>query len=56
MQPKMQMERVTCNKIKTLCNTLNWGNWNSGFIKLGVRWAERDICLKGISGFFQSNS
>ena len=30
-------------KIKTLCNTLNWGNWNSGFVKLVVRWAERDI-------------
>ena len=25
-----------------LCNTLNWGNWNSGFVKLGVWWAERD--------------
>ena len=22
----------------TLCNTLNWGNWKSGFIKLGVQW------------------
>ena len=22
------------------CNTLNLGNWNSGFVKLGVRWAE----------------
>ena len=31
-------------KIKTLCNTLNWGNWNSGFVKLGVRWAEQEIC------------
>ena len=30
-------------KKKTLCNTLNWGNWYSGFLKLGVRWAERDI-------------
>ena len=29
-------------KKKTLCKTLNWGNWNWGFIKLGVRWAERD--------------
>ena len=28
---------------KTLCNTLNWENWNSGFEKLGVRWAEQDI-------------
>ena len=32
-------------KKKPLCNTLNWGNWNSGFIKLGVQWAERDIYL-----------
>ena len=31
---------------KTLCNTLNWGNWNSGFLKLGVWWGERDISLK----------
>ena len=29
-------------KRETLCNNLNWGNWNSGFGKLGVRWAERD--------------
>ena len=29
-------------KIKALCNTLNWGNWNLGFVKLVVRWAERD--------------
>ena len=21
------------------------GNWNSGFVKFGVRWAERDSCL-----------
>ena len=32
-------------KIKTLCNTLNSGNWNSGFVKLVVRWAERDIIV-----------
>ena len=30
-------------KIKTLCNTLDWGNWNSEFGKLVVRWAEPDI-------------
>ena len=30
-------------KKKTLCNTLSWGNWNSGFVKLGVWWAEQDI-------------
>ena len=29
-------------KRKTLCNTLNWGNWNSGLVKLGVQWAEQD--------------
>ena len=27
-------------KKKTSCNTLNRGNWNSGFGKWGVRWAE----------------
>ena len=32
-------------KIKALCNTLNWGNWNSGFVKLVVRWAERDTFI-----------
>ena len=30
-------------KKKTLCNSLNWGNWILGFIKLDVRWAERGI-------------
>ena len=29
--------------INRLCNTLNWGNWNLGFVKLVVWWAERDI-------------
>ena len=29
-------------KTHTLCNTLNWGNQNSGFVKLGVRWTEQD--------------
>ena len=29
-------------KEKALYNTLNWGNWNTGLVKLGVRWAERD--------------
>ena len=37
-------------KVKTLCNTLNWGKWNSGFIKLGVRWADWD----NIFGNFES--
>ena len=36
-------------KKNTLCNTLNWGNWNSGFVKLGVRLAERDISLVFLS-------
>ena len=39
-------------KKQTLCNTLNLGNWNSGFQKFGVWWAQRDIkeesCLKFI--------
>ena len=30
-------------KYKTLCDTLNSGNWNLGFVKLVVRWAEQDI-------------
>ena len=29
-------------KKKTLCNTLNWGSWDSGMVKLGVWWAEWD--------------
>ena len=35
---------MTCyiKKKKTLCNTLDWGNWYSGFVKLGVWWAEQD--------------
>ena len=32
-------------RIKTLCNTLNWGCWNSRFVKLVVLWVERYICL-----------
>ena len=32
---------------------LNWENWNSGFVKLGVRWAERDI--KGRKLHFDRN-
>ena len=38
---------MTCyiKKKNTFCHTLNWGNWNSGFAKLGVRWAEQDTCL-----------
>ena len=31
-------------KKRLLCNTLNQGNWNSGFVKLVVWWAERDTC------------
>ena len=43
---------------KPLWNTLNWVNWNSGFVKLGVWWAERDNCLIWVSFFiipFDSN-
>ena len=29
-------------KKKLICNTLNWGSWNLGFVKLSARWAERD--------------
>ena len=36
------ISRYIKKKEKTLCNTLNWGNWNSGFVKLGVHWAEQD--------------
>ena len=28
------------HKEKTVCNTLNWENWSSEFVKLVVRWAE----------------
>ena len=47
-------------KKKTLCNTLNWGNWNSGFVKLDVRWAERDknaefVFLQTDTQFFSFN-
>ena len=31
--------------MKTLCNTLNWGNWHLGFVNLVVWWAERDAKL-----------
>ena len=38
------MANITCyiKKKKTLCNTLNGGNWNLGFVELGARWAKRD--------------
>ena len=41
MYKKCQL--FTHKKIKTTCNTLNWRNWNSKFVKLVVQWAERDI-------------
>ena len=34
-----------CQYKKTLCNTLNWGSWNSEFVKWGVHWAEWDEIL-----------
>ena len=44
-----------CQKnIKALCNTLNWGNWDSGFGKLGVRWAERDISHNYDNSFLET--
>ena len=33
-------------KEKILCNTLTWGNWNSGFVKLVGWWAEQDVCIR----------
>ena len=39
---KCQYNFLYWKEKNTLCNTLNWGNWNSGFVILGVRWAERD--------------
>ena len=33
-------------KDKTLCNSLNWGNWNSGFVTLVAQWDERDIQIE----------
>ena len=29
----------------------NWGNWNSGFVKLGARRAERDNNVEKINSF-----
>ena len=43
--PKNANITLYIKKEKPLCYTINWGNWNSGFVKLGVRWAERDISL-----------
>ena len=40
--PKNANTTLYTKKIKTLCNTLKLGNWNSGFVKLVVQWAERD--------------
>ena len=37
-----KVTRYVKKKKKTLCNTLNWRNWNSGFVKLSVQWAEWD--------------
>ena len=36
-------------KIKTLCNTLNWRNWNSGFVKLGIQWVAQDNCHENVN-------
>ena len=46
LHPQMAYYITLCiKKIKTLCNTLDWGNWNSEFVKLLVWWVERDIKL-----------
>ena len=42
---KCQYNSLYQKKQKKLGNTFSWGNWNSGFVKLGVRWAERDVCI-----------
>ena len=46
--PKNANITLYIKNIKTLCNTLNSGNWNLGFVKLVVRWAERDTGLSFI--------
>ena len=43
-----------CIKKKTLTNSLNWGNWISGFVKLGDRWAERDTQIENIFGYLKN--
>ena len=43
MDKKNHQYKWSFKKKKTLCNTLNWGDWNSGFVKLVVWWAEQDI-------------
>ena len=35
IHPKMPITVILKRKKNTLCNTLNWGNWNSGFVKIG---------------------
>ena len=40
---KCQYNSLYEKEKKPLCYTLYWGNWNSGFGKLGVLWAEKDI-------------
>ena len=39
----MPISLAISKRKKPLCNTLNWGIWNSGFVGLGVWWAERDF-------------
>ena len=56
IHPKMPIYLVILKR-KTLCNTLNWGNWNSGLVKLRVRWGQiREkiaFSVRPISKFFQ---
>ena len=44
-KPKNDSISRYIKKKKPLCNNLNRGNWNSGFVKLGFWWAERDTEL-----------
>ena len=50
IQPKNANITLYIKKLKTLCNTLNWGNWNSEFRKLVVpmswmRYKSRLHCM-----------
>ena len=40
--PNKSFRLISKYNQKCQYNTLNWGNWNSGFVKLGVWWAEQD--------------
>ena len=48
----MNITLYTKKKKKTLCNTLDWGNWNSGFVKLGIWCDERDKRIMKMNIFY----